>query len=129
MTPLETLLDAIDRNSFGESADNARRLLDAAPDLLAALLQAKDLIIAHQELGCPAGPVCVPSAIRDAIAKATPEPRPSCHCCGKTAKRPQSFWTCRTCGELTCTDCLSDMNAEPFHCREHDAKPVCQPGR
>jgi hypothetical protein len=48
-------------------------LIAAAPELLAALEHARNLIADCQRLGCPAGPVAIPSDINAAIARAKGE--------------------------------------------------------
>lgn len=56
--------------SLSGEAIEQRRLFAAAPDLLAALEHAANLIADCQQHGCPAGPVAIPSGINAAIAKA-----------------------------------------------------------
>ena len=62
--------DAYQQNpAYANSKDHAR-LIAAAPDLLAALEHAANLIADCQREGCPTGPVAIPSQITAAIAKA-----------------------------------------------------------
>lgn len=56
---------------FRHQREANARLIAAAPDMLEALHLAAELIAHCQRDGCPAGPIAVPSRIRDAIAKAT----------------------------------------------------------
>lgn len=62
-----------DSASPADEAKANARLIAAAPDMLAALRHAADFIATCQREGCPAGPVAVPSIIRDAITKASGE--------------------------------------------------------